>query len=60
MTLHALDWLVVVAYLVTVLVIGLHRRVDVRLERLGRGVRDYRLWLGLVLAITTALFYVMR
>ena len=24
------------------------------------GLRDYRLWLGLVLAITTALFYPMR
>ena len=30
------------------------------LEAAGRGVRDYRIWLGLVLAITTALFYVMR
>ena len=26
----------------------------------GRGLRDYRLWLGLVLAITTALWYAMR
>ncbi|HXY41254.1 MAG TPA: hypothetical protein VEQ10_16385, partial [Vicinamibacteria bacterium] len=29
-------------------------------ETRGRGFRDYRLWLGLVLAITTALFYLMR
>jgi len=30
------------------------------LEVRGSGLRDYRLWLGLVLAITTALFYLMR
>ena len=30
------------------------------LEARGDGVRDYRLWLGLVLAITTALWYAMR
>jgi solute:Na+ symporter, SSS family len=30
------------------------------LEGRGSGLRDYRLWLALVLAITTALFYVMR
>jgi SSS family solute:Na+ symporter len=30
------------------------------LEGRGSGLRDYRLWLGLVLAITTTLFYLMR
>jgi SSS family solute:Na+ symporter len=30
------------------------------LEERGRGRRDYRLWLGLVVTITTALFYLMR
>ena len=30
------------------------------LEAHGPGLRDYRLWLGLALAITTLLFYLMR
>ena len=30
------------------------------LEARGHGLRDYRLWLGLVVAITTALWYAMR
>jgi hypothetical protein len=30
------------------------------LEARGEGLRDYRLWLGLVVAITTALWYAMR
>jgi hypothetical protein len=30
------------------------------LEARGRGLRDYRPWLGLVVAITPALWYAMR
>ena len=39
---------------------GLRSQPKDALEGRGRGLRDYRLWLGLVLAITTALWYAMR
>jgi len=46
--------------LATTTLAGMRAQPRDPLEERGRGRRDYRLWLGLVVAITTALFYVMR
>ena len=46
--------------LATTTLAGMRSQPKDPLEARGRGLRDYRLWLGLVLAITTALWYEMR
>jgi hypothetical protein len=46
--------------LATTTLAGMRAQPKDPLEERGRGLRDYRLWLGLVLAITTALWYAMR
>jgi solute:Na+ symporter, SSS family len=48
------------APLATTTLAGMRSQPKDPLEARGRGLRDYRLWLGLVLAITTALWYAMR
>ena len=48
------------ARLATTTLAGMRSQPKDALEARGRGVGDYRLWLGLVLAITTALWYAMR
>ena len=46
--------------LATTTLAGMRSQPKDPLEERGRGLRDYRLWLGLVLSITTALRYAMR
>ena len=48
------------AQLATTTLAGMRALPKDPLEARGRGLRDYRLWLSLVLAITTALWYAMR
>jgi SSS family solute:Na+ symporter len=48
------------ARLATTTLAGMRTQPKDPLEARGRGRRDYRVWLGLVVAITTALFYLMR
>jgi Na+/proline symporter len=48
------------ARLATTTLAGMRSQPKDPLEGQGRGLRDYRLWLGLVVAITTALWYAMR
>ena len=48
------------AQLATTTLAGMRSQPKDPLEARGHGLRDYRLWLGLVLGITTALWYAMR
>ena len=46
--------------LTTTTLAGMRSQPKDPLEARGRGLRDYRPWLGLVVAITPALWYAMR